>query len=367
MSAQLRSELFKQRTTRTSFAVLFAMIGLIAAVVLLHAVSLPVAEFTGRDTQLKVFGLGTTFGMLFASLIGALSITGEIRHGLIRPTFLATPNRARVITAKLAASALAGAAFGLLAMALAIAVGCAGLLVRAIAIAPSAGDFAQLLAGGAVAGAAWATIGVAVGALVRNQVAVVVGLAVWILFIEQTLIGAIPSAAKYAPGPSAGSLAGATLDQTSTYLLAPALGRLMPAHAGQAARGPRGEGSAPEIGRRGSRGRCVRRELAVAGGGRATGPPRLPSRRAFRQQKVAVRRRDPTSSRRRLRPSSHGTPVTRPVAARVQREWQRQPPAIPLDSPKRGPLGNERLTASAGLVLLSGSPRSARRSSRSGR
>ncbi len=227
MSAQLRSELLKQRTTRTNLWLLASMVGLITGVVLLHAVSLSVHDFSGRDSQLKVFGLGTTFGMIFASLLGAMSITSEIRHGTIRPTFLATPNRARVIAAKVAASALAGVAFGLLAETLAASVASAGLAARGIHIAPSAGDYAQLLAGGAVAAAFWAAIGVGIGAIVRNQVGAVVGLVVWLLFIEQTLTGAIPAAAKFAPGASAGALAGAILDQDAAYLLAPALGALL--------------------------------------------------------------------------------------------------------------------------------------------
>lgn len=42
-----------------------------------------------------------------------------------------------------------------------------------------------------------------------------------------TLIGSLPAAGKFAPGASAGAIAGATLQQTSAYLLAPALGALM--------------------------------------------------------------------------------------------------------------------------------------------
>jgi hypothetical protein len=42
-----------------------------------------------------------------------------------------------------------------------------------------------------------------------------------------TLIGSVPSAAKYAPGASAGAIAGAILEQTATYLIAPALGALL--------------------------------------------------------------------------------------------------------------------------------------------
>jgi hypothetical protein len=219
MSALLRSELVKQRTTRTSLLLLFWMVGLVALVVLLHVFSLSVGAIAARDGELKVLGWGTSIGALFASLLGAMSITGEIRHGTIRPTFLATPKRARVITAKVAASALAGVALGLLAEALTAGIESAGLAVRGIHIALSAGDYAQLLAGGAAAAALWGAIGVGVGALI--------GLCVWLLLIETTLIGNVPSAGKFAPGASAGALAGAIQTQTAAKLVAPALGVLL--------------------------------------------------------------------------------------------------------------------------------------------
>jgi len=227
MNAQLRSELLKQRSTRTNLWLLLSMVGLIAAVVLLHVVSLPAQDLGGREGQLKVFGLGTTFGMIFASLLGAMSVTNEIRHGLIRPTFLATPKRAVVIAAKVAASVIAGAAFGLIAEALAVGVGSAGLVARGIVVAPTGGDFTQLLAGGAGAAALWAAIGVGVGAIVRNQVGATVGLVVWLLFAEMTLIASVPSIGKFLPGASAAALAGAMLQQTATYLLTPALGAVL--------------------------------------------------------------------------------------------------------------------------------------------
>ncbi|MDQ6846454.1 MAG: ABC transporter permease [Candidatus Dormibacteraeota bacterium] len=227
MSRQLRSELFKQRTTRTNAVLAGSMVGLVALVMILHMVTIPAHDLSDREGQLKIFGLGTTFGMVFASLLGAMSVTGEIRHGLIRPTFLASPNRTCVIAAKVAVSAMAGAAFGLLAEVLAAGVGSAALAGRGIHVAPSASDFVQLLAGGAVAAALWSVIGVGVGAVVRNQVGAVLGLVVWQLFIEMTVIGSLPAAGRFVPGASAGAMAGAILEQTSTYLLAPALGALL--------------------------------------------------------------------------------------------------------------------------------------------
>jgi ABC-type transport system involved in multi-copper enzyme maturation permease subunit len=227
MRAVLRSELLKQRTTRTILQLPLWMIGLVALVVLLHVFSLNVTTLSSHDGQLKVLGWGTSVGALFAALLGALSITAEIRHGTIRPTFLATPRRRRVITAKVAASALAGLSIGLLAEALTAVLESAGLATRGIHIALSAGDYVQLLAGGALSAALWAAIGVGVGAIVRNQVGAVIGLCVWLLLIETTLIGNVPGAGKFVPGAGGGALAGAIQTQSASKLLAPALGGLL--------------------------------------------------------------------------------------------------------------------------------------------
>lgn len=229
MNAAVSSELFKQRTTRTTRYLLLSLAVLIAAVVALHVTSLPAGDLRSSEGQLTILGMGTTFGMLFASLLGALSITGEIRTGLIRPTLLMTPRRGRMLSAKFVSAAVGGLIVGLCAEGVAIAVASIGLGARSISVAPGPGQFTQLLVGGAVAAAVWAVIGVGVGALVRNQVATLVGLVVWLLFIEQTLGGIVPAVAKYSPGSSAGAIAGAILNQTSSYLVAPVIGALLAA------------------------------------------------------------------------------------------------------------------------------------------
>lgn len=147
MSRLVKSELLKQRTTRTSLLLLLWMTGLIVLVVLLHVLSLSTDHISTADGQLKIVGWGTSIAALFASLLGAMSITAEIRHGTIRPTFLATPRRERVITAKLTAGALTGIAVGLLAEGLTAAIEAAGLAARGIHIQLTAGDYLQLLAG----------------------------------------------------------------------------------------------------------------------------------------------------------------------------------------------------------------------------
>lgn len=235
MSAQLRSEFLKQRTTRTSAALLLWMVGLIVLVALLHVLSFSAEDLSRHDNQLKIAGLGTTFGALFSAFLGTMSITAELRHGTIRPTLLATPRRTRVIAAKVVASALAGLALGLVAEALTAGVEAGGLAARGVTLDITAGEYAQLLAGGAFGAGLFAAIGVGVGAIVRSQVAAVVGLSIWLLFIEPILLGDIPGVAKFGPGASAGAIAGATQAQIADDLVVPALGLvLLLAYAGAA-------------------------------------------------------------------------------------------------------------------------------------
>jgi ABC-2 type transport system permease protein len=227
MIAQLRSELLKQRTTRTTGALLLWMLVLIVIIVLLHSFGLDAATLRGAANQPKVYGWGTSIGALFAALLGTLSVTSEIRTGTIRPTLLATPNRTLVIGAKMIAAAIGGASVGLIAEALVSVIASAAFAIRGIPVALTAGDFARMLAGGAAAAALWAGIGTGIGAIARSQVGAVVGLCVWLLLIETVLAGEVPSVGKYTPGASAGALAGMLQSATSLKLVTPVLGAIL--------------------------------------------------------------------------------------------------------------------------------------------
>jgi ABC-2 type transport system permease protein len=224
MRAQLRAELFKQRSTRTGLGLFAAMLGLVLFAVLLHGFGLAAEQADSTSEQLTMLlGRGEFVGVLFAGLLGAMSITVEIRHGTIRPTFLVSPERGRVVAAKVWASALIGAGFGLAACALAAVAGTAAVRARGIDVQLDAGDYALLLAGGAAAAALWAVIGVGVGAVIRNQVPAVIGICAWLLFVEGLLVGdvaGVTDVGRFAPGAAAEAISG----QDPDALLAPAVG-----------------------------------------------------------------------------------------------------------------------------------------------
>jgi len=202
------------------------MLGLVLLVVLLHGLGLAPRNLDSTSQQLMVLGRGEFLAVLFAALLGALSFTSETRHGTIRPTFLISPKRGRVVAAKLWTSAFIGGGFGFTASALATSVGTAALRARGIDIRLDAGDYTLLLGGAAVAAALWAAIGVALGAIIRNQVPTLIGMCAWILFVEGLLVGDVAGIAdvgRFAPGAAAAAITG----QDPGTLVAPAIGVLL--------------------------------------------------------------------------------------------------------------------------------------------
>jgi len=186
----LSSELLKLRTTRTFYA-------LVASAVLLSSGLTVVAAALGRwraggtapGQDLVGFSF---FGLAFAFVLGLLAVTTEFRHGTITPTLQAVPGRSRLVAAKVVTHMLAGLVLGLLAVVLNLLLVEAVLSIRDIDSGASAGDMARWVGGFAVATALFAAIGVGVGAIIRNQVAALVGAFAW-LFVVEPLLGAIPT------------------------------------------------------------------------------------------------------------------------------------------------------------------------------
>ena len=128
-------------------------------------------------------------------------MTGEFRHQTVTQTFLVTPDRGRVVAAKLVAYPLAGIALALvsvLAFTAAVATG----WLAAKGITPSLLDarLGRVLLGAVLAAGLCGLVGVGVAALVRNQVAALVGVAVWVLLVEGLLMSLLNIPAAWASG-----------------------------------------------------------------------------------------------------------------------------------------------------------------------
>jgi hypothetical protein len=65
------------------------------------------------------------------------------------------------------------------------------------------------------------------GALLRNQVAALVSLVAWLLFVEGLLFGLLPRSGRFLPGNAGAAIAGATTTGEVRPLLAPVVGALL--------------------------------------------------------------------------------------------------------------------------------------------
>ena len=175
MIAQIRAELLKIRSTRTTIGLLLGMIALIVLFTLLTGLLSHPPGLMGKENQRQLLSLGSIAGV-FSALAGVLLVTSEYRYGTIRPTILFNPARSHVLTAKIVAGALAGIVFGVVGEAIGWAIGYAILEGRGITIVLSSSDVLLLALGGLVGVALWGAIGTALGTIIHNQVGAVITL-----------------------------------------------------------------------------------------------------------------------------------------------------------------------------------------------
>lgn len=124
---------------------------------------------------------GEFTGVLFAMLIGILIVTNEFAHQTATATFLTTPRRTAVIVAKLAAAACFGALFWLVSTVIDAAVTPIYLHSQHASISVTGWIVVRSALLSLLAFAIWAIVGLALGTLVRSQVAsIITGMAIYL-------------------------------------------------------------------------------------------------------------------------------------------------------------------------------------------
>jgi ABC-2 type transport system permease protein len=195
----MRSEIRKLTSVRGPWLLLAAAIALVAAGAGSRLANHP-EDATGAAAHA---GLAA----LFPLVLGIMAMAGEYRHRTIADTYLSTPSRRRVLVEKLMVYTMMGIGFGI--------AGAAVALVLVLARSSSAVPYATL-AGAIGWNAAFAAIGVGVGALVRNQVAAIAGALAWLALIEGVAAELLGDGARWLPFRAAAALAempGAALSQ----------------------------------------------------------------------------------------------------------------------------------------------------------
>ena len=203
MTALVRSELLKVRTTRGWWAYLIVLVALVGIGTAAEVGSRSLAERSGLDFQLALVDL-VGIASLLAIILGITMVTTEFRHGTITPTVLATPSRERVLAGKAVAGVLIALLFAVLAFVVVLAVAAVWTSIDGGELDLLNSDVADR-AGRTILGVVlWLLLGLAIGSVVHNQVAALVGTLLWLFLVETLLVGLfslldIDAVAEYLP------------------------------------------------------------------------------------------------------------------------------------------------------------------------
>jgi ABC-type transport system involved in multi-copper enzyme maturation permease subunit len=209
---QLRAELLKIRSTRTTIGLLVGLIALALLFTILTCTLSPMNQLLTEQQQSSLLSFGSIAGV-FAALAGVMLFTSEYRFGTIRPTSLFNPNRTRLFATKVIAGVLSGFVFGVIGEGLVFSIGLAILKIRGIAVVMTGANMTELIVGAMVGAALWGAIGVAVGAIVTNQVGAVISLLAWGFVVENLVFGFLPKVGRFLPVHASDSMMGPIEDK----------------------------------------------------------------------------------------------------------------------------------------------------------
>jgi ABC-2 type transport system permease protein len=217
MTLLVRVELVKLRTVRLTYGLVLTVAALTALFAVIESTdagntsgTYAVASLTTAAGQTTVTTL-TSWSMILAAVLGLVVASGEFRHASATLTYLATPDRKRILLAKLLAAALVGAIFGLVAAAVSTGFGLAFTAGRGDLLVLGAGPMLGHAAGAMLGAALMAMIGVGLGSLIRSQLVGIIAIFVWALVVESLIGGLFTSVRPYLPYTASTTLAGIKL------------------------------------------------------------------------------------------------------------------------------------------------------------
>ncbi len=210
--SQLRAELLKIRSTRTTIGLLLGLIALALLFTILTCTLSPINQLITEQDQASLLSFGSIAGV-FSALAGVMLFTSEYRFGTIRPTSLFNPNRSQLFASKITAGVMSGLVFGVIGEGLVFSIGLMIWKIRGVPILMSGANETELIVGAIIGTALWGAIGVAVGSIVPNQVGAVISLLAWGFVVENLVFGLLPKIGRFLPGRAADSMMGPLQDK----------------------------------------------------------------------------------------------------------------------------------------------------------
>ncbi|MDY7100224.1 MAG: ABC transporter permease subunit [Actinomycetota bacterium] len=203
----VRAELLKLRTTWLTLILLACSVAIavlsVAATLATEGDGENQINLTDEELTDAVFG-SAGIATIFALVMGIVIVTTEFRHQTITPSVLITPRRWPLIVAKFVAAALLGAVYAITTAVVVSVIGLPWLAIKDVTI--TSGDAIGSLSAAAVSVVLYGIVGVGVGALIRNQVAAIVGALAWTLVIESLAVALLPEVGRWLPGGAAGAI-----------------------------------------------------------------------------------------------------------------------------------------------------------------
>lgn len=126
----------------------------------------------------NIFTSGQFLGLMLIVIVGVLVVTNEFIHQTATTTFLATPQRTRVILAKLAAAMVLAAGYWLAATAVSVGFGVLNFSLSGYDIPFANLNIWRAVAMNLLAYTLWAVLGVGLGVLIRSQLGATITAAV---------------------------------------------------------------------------------------------------------------------------------------------------------------------------------------------
>lgn len=211
MTRLIRAELFKAGANRVTW-ILAAIAP--AFCVLWAVLIVALAPASGALPPSSVYNMGQQ-AYIFTLILGILGMSAEFRHQTLAWSFLVTPRRGAVVTAKLVAYGLIGLAVAVVSAMATFAAG--ALLLDAKGMPVMDPGVLPALGGGVLSTAGYAVLGVALAVLIRSQVAAVSLAALIFMYGDYFLSWLAPGIYPWLPTGAARALGGLRLD-TGTLL-----------------------------------------------------------------------------------------------------------------------------------------------------